>query len=44
MAFQLEFSAKAERDFGLIFGHLLKSYKLRRESDQACRSADPGNP
>ena len=26
MAFQLEFSAEAERDFGLIFDHLLESY------------------
>ena len=26
MAFRLEFSAEAERDFGLIFDHLLRSY------------------
>ena len=26
MAFRLEFSAEAERDFGLIFDHLLNSY------------------
>ncbi len=26
MAFRLEFSAEAERDFGLIFDHLLESY------------------
>ena len=26
MAFRLEFSAKAECDFGLIFDHLLRSY------------------
>ena len=26
MAFQLEFAADAERDFGLIFDHLLRSY------------------
>ena len=26
MAFRLEFSADAERDFGLIFDHLLRSY------------------
>ena len=26
MAFRLEFSAEAERDFELIFGHLLESY------------------
>ena len=26
MAFRLEFSAEAERDFGLIFDHLLSSY------------------
>ena len=26
MDFRLEFSAKAERDFGLIFDHLLRSY------------------
>ena len=26
MAFHLEFSADAERDFGLIFDHLLRSY------------------
>ena len=26
MAFHLEFSAEAERDFGLIFDHLLRSY------------------
>ena len=26
MAFRLEFAADAERDFGLIFDHLLRSY------------------
>ena len=26
MAFRLEFAAEAERDFGLIFDHLLRSY------------------
>ena len=26
MAFRLEFSSEAERDFGLIFDHLLRSY------------------
>ena len=26
MGFRLEFSAEAERDFGLIFDHLLRSY------------------
>ena len=26
MAYRLEFSAEAERDFGLIFDHLLQSY------------------
>ena len=26
MAFRLDFSAEAERDFGLIFDHLLRSY------------------
>ena len=26
MAYRLEFSAEAERDFGLIFDHLLRSY------------------
>lgn len=26
MAFRLEFSVEAERDFGLIFDHLLRSY------------------
>ena len=26
MAFRLEFSIEAERDFGLIFDHLLRSY------------------
>ena len=26
MAFRLEFSVEAERDFGLIFDHLLQSY------------------
>ena len=26
MAFRLEFSAETERDFGLIFDHLLRSY------------------
>ena len=26
MAFQFEFSAETERDFGLIFDHLPKSY------------------
>ncbi len=27
MAYRLEFSAEAERDFGLIFDHLLQSYR-----------------
>ena len=32
MAFSLEFSADAERDFGLIFDHLLHSYRYFGES------------
>ena len=35
MAFRLEFSAGAERDFGLIFDHLLRSYLDFGESLQS---------
>ena len=41
MDFRLEFSAEAERDFGLIFDHLLHSYldfgeSLESALDRAC--------
>ena len=35
MAFRLEFSAEAERDFGLIFDHLLRSYLEFGESSES---------
>ena len=35
MAFRLEFAAEAERDFGLIFDHLLRSYLDFGESPQS---------
>ena len=35
MAFRLEFSAEAERDFGLIFAHLLRSYLDFGESPES---------
>ena len=35
MAFRLEFSAEAERDFGLIFDHLLSSYLVFGESPES---------
>ena len=35
MAFRLEFSAEAERDFGLIFDHLLRSYLEFGESPES---------
>ena len=35
MAFRLEFSAEAERDFGLIFDHLFESYRGFGESVEA---------
>ena len=35
MAFRLEFSAGAERDFGLIFDHLLRSYLDFGESPES---------
>ncbi len=35
MAFRLEFSAEAERDFGLIFDHLLRSYLDFGESPES---------
>ena len=35
MAFRLEFSAQAERDFGLIFDHLLQSYLDFGESPES---------
>ena len=43
MAFRLEFSAEAERDFGLIFDHLLRSYLEFGEVMRSgpCRSAYP---
>ena len=36
MAFRLEFSVEAERDFGLIFDHFLQSYP---EFDESLESA-----
>ena len=35
MAFRLEFSVEAERDFGLIFDHLLRSYRDFGESPES---------
>ena len=35
MAFRLEFAAEAERDFGLIFDHLVRSYLDFGESPQS---------
>ena len=35
MAFRLEFSAEAERDFGLIFDHLPRSYLEFGESPES---------
>ena len=35
MAFRLEFSVEAERDFGLIFDHLLQSYLGFGESPES---------
>jgi len=35
MAYRLEFSAQAERDFGLIFDHLLQSYLDFGESPES---------
>ncbi len=35
MAFRLEFSVEAERDFGLIFDHLLRSYRDFGENPQS---------
>ncbi|MDE2814979.1 MAG: type II toxin-antitoxin system RelE/ParE family toxin [Gemmatimonadota bacterium] len=35
MAFRLEFSADAERDFGLIFDHLVRSYLDFGESPES---------
>ena len=35
MAFRLEFSIEAERDFGLIFDHLYESYRGLGESVEA---------
>ena len=35
MAFRLEFSAEADRDFGLIFDHLLSSYLGFGESPES---------
>lgn len=35
MAFRLEFSVEAERDFGLIFDHLLRSYLDFGESPES---------
>ena len=35
MAFRLEFAAEAERDFGLIFDHLLRSYLGFGESPES---------
>ena len=35
MAYRLEFSAEAERDFGLIFDHLLQSYLGFGESPES---------
>ncbi len=35
MAFRLEFSVEAERDFGLIFDHLLRSYQGFGESPES---------
>ena len=35
MAYRLEFSAEAERDFGLIFDHLLRSYLGFGESPES---------
>ena len=35
MAYRLEFAAEAERDFGLIFDHLMRSYLEFGESPQS---------